>query len=76
MLMDFGAYSEWNPYALKLRGGAAVGDTIALTPRSERNPILVNEEPITSSHALADGDKVQFGNPGASILRIRTIPGL
>jgi pSer/pThr/pTyr-binding forkhead associated (FHA) protein len=52
------------------------GDTIALTPRSERNPILVNEEPITSSHALADGDKVQFGNPGASILRIRTIPGL
>ena len=52
------------------------GDTIALTPRSERNPILVNEEPITSSHALADGDKVQFGNAGASILRIRTIPGL
>jgi hypothetical protein len=52
------------------------GDTIALTPRSERNPILVNEEPITSSHALADGDKVQFGNSGASILRIRTIPGL
>ena len=52
------------------------GDTIALTPRNERNPILVNEEPITSSHALADGDKVQFGNPGASILRIRTIPGL
>jgi hypothetical protein len=52
------------------------GDTIALTPRSERNPILVNEEPITSSHALADGDTVQFGNSGASILRIRTIPGL
>jgi hypothetical protein len=52
------------------------GDTLALTPRSERNPILVNEEPITSSYALADGDKVQFGNPGASILRIRTIPGL
>jgi hypothetical protein len=31
VLMDFGAYSEWNPYALKLRGGAVVGDTIALT---------------------------------------------
>lgn len=49
---------------------------IELTPLSDRNPILVNDAPVTGPQTLADGDKLQFGNPGASILRLRTIEGM
>lgn len=42
----------------------------------DRNPIAINDVPITGPTALNDGDKLQFGNSGASIFRFRTIEGL
>jgi len=43
---------------------------------NDRNPLLVNDEPIEGPHPLSDGDKLQFGNAGASVLRLRTVDGL
>lgn len=42
----------------------------------DRNPIAINDVPITGPTTLNDGDKLQFGNSGASIFRFRTIEGL
>lgn len=49
---------------------------LEITPLNDRNPLLVNDEPIEGPHPLSDGDKLQFGNAGASVLRFRTVDGL
>ena len=51
-------------------------DGIEITPLNDRNPVLINDEAISGPHVVVDGDKIQFGNAGASILRLRTIAGL
>jgi hypothetical protein len=43
---------------------------------NERNPIVVNDGDSAETQSVADGDKIQFGNAGASIFRFRTIDGL
>lgn len=50
--------------------------SVVIQALNDRNPVLVNDRAITESVAIADGDKLQFGNTGAGIFRFRTIDGL
>jgi hypothetical protein len=47
--------------------------SVVIESLNDRNPIVVNDSAIAGSVAIADGDKLQFGNAGASIFRFRTI---
>ena len=50
--------------------------TVEIRALNERNPVVVNDGTSTEIQSVADGDKLQFGNAGASIFRFRTIDGL
>ena len=50
--------------------------SIVIQALNDKNPVLINERAISESTAIADGDKLQFGNTGAGIFRFRTIDGL
>jgi len=49
---------------------------IALRTLNDRNPIFINDDAIADVANLGDGDKIQFGSTGASVLRFRTIDPL
>lgn len=49
---------------------------VSIQALNDRNPVFVNDAAIASVVTIADGDKIQFGNTGASIFRFRTITGL
>lgn len=66
-----------DPKVSRAHASAVCADgRMEITALNERNPVLVNDEPIAGAHTLADGDKIQFGNAGASVLRLRTVAAL
>ncbi|MBW2722802.1 MAG: FHA domain-containing protein [Deltaproteobacteria bacterium] len=55
---------------------SCVDGTVEVRALNERNPIIVNDGDGAETQSVADGDKIRFGNAGASIFRFRTIDGL
>jgi len=55
---------------------SCVDGRVEIRALNERNPIIVNDGDSAETQSVADGDKLQFGNAGASIFRFRTIDGL
>ncbi len=49
---------------------------IMVLPLNDKNPIYLNDEMVDEGDQLSDGDKLRFGNVGASVFRFRTIEGL
>lgn len=53
----------------------AVDGDLMIVPMNDKNPIYVNDRVVEEAEQISDGDKLQFGNPGASVFRFRTIEG-
>lgn len=53
----------------------AVDGDLMIVPMTDKNPVYVNDHVVEEAEQLSDGDKLQFGNPGASVFRFRTIEG-
>jgi hypothetical protein len=55
---------------------SCVDGNVEIRALNERNPIIVNDGDHAEVQSATDGDKIQFGNAGASLFRFRTIDGL
>jgi pSer/pThr/pTyr-binding forkhead associated (FHA) protein len=53
----------------------SVDGDLMIVPMTDKNPVYVNEHVVEEAEQLSDGDKLQLGNPGASVFRFRTIEG-
>lgn len=53
----------------------AVDGDLMIVPMTDKNPVYVNDHVVEEAEQLSDGDKLQLGNPGASVFRFRTIEG-